>query len=127
MAAGPPAPFPPGLVLAGQAKAVPLAPEIQARIDRITESEILGPQMHPMPMALLGIAGGDAFLRAPSGQTGMIKPGESLGEIKLLRIGINRVLIEQDGQQKELTIFSGMGGETLISNDTATPHENNHQ
>ena len=41
---------------------------------------------------------------------------------KLLRIGINRVLIEQDGQQKELTIFSGYGSESLLSKQTT--HEN---
>ena len=58
-----------------------------------------------MPMALLGIADDDAFLRGPDGQTGMVKEGGELGGIKLLRIGINRVLIEQDGEKKELTVF----------------------
>ena len=48
-------------------------------------------------MALLGIAGKDVFLRAPNGQTGLIREGEELGGVKLLRIGMNRVLIEQDG------------------------------
>jgi hypothetical protein len=91
-----------------------LAPIIQARIDRITQSEILAPFMRPMPMALLGIAGNDAFLRAPSGQTGLVKEGDELGGIKLLRIGINRVLVEQEGEKKELTIFSGLGSESLL-------------
>src|SRR5208337_11164 len=91
-----------------------LPPEVTARIDKITESEILAPVMHPQPMALLGIAGDVAFLRSPSGQTGLVKESETLGELKLLRIGTNRVLIEQDGQKKELTIFSGLGGESLM-------------
>jgi hypothetical protein len=65
-------------------------------------------------MALLGIAGRDAFLRAPNGQTGLLKEGEELGGVKLLRIAHNRVLIEHDGQRKELTMFSGFGSETLI-------------
>ena len=39
-------------------------------------------------MALLGIAGRDAFLRAPNGQTGIVKVGDELGGIKLLQIGI---------------------------------------
>jgi hypothetical protein len=102
-----------------------LPPVVQARISRITDSEILGPVMHPLPMALMGIAGQFAFLRSDSGQTGLVKEGDTLDDIKLLRIGINRVLIEQGGQQKELTIFSGYGGESLLSKET--PHENNQQ
>jgi hypothetical protein len=65
-------------------------------------------------MALLGIAGNIAFLRAPNGQTGIVKENEELGGIKLLRIGTNRVLVEEEGQKKELTIFSGLGGESLL-------------
>jgi hypothetical protein len=65
-------------------------------------------------MALLGIAGQDAFLRAPNGQTGLVKEGEELGGVKLLRIGTNRVLIELEGQQKELSVFSGFGSESLL-------------
>jgi hypothetical protein len=107
----------------GGSKAAKLPPEIQARVDRVVESEILAPVNHPMPMALLGIAGKSAFLRSPSGQTGLVKEGEDLGEIKLLRIGINRVLVEQDGQQKELMIFSGLGGESLLPKSTVTSDE----
>ncbi len=65
-------------------------------------------------MALLGIAGDVAFLRAPSGQTGMVKEGDTLGELKLLKIGINRVLVEEAGQQKELTMFEGFGSSSLL-------------
>jgi hypothetical protein len=93
----------------------PLPPEIQARVDRIVESEMLAPVMHPMPMALLGIAGQSAFLRAPNGQTGLIKEGEELGGIKLLEIGINRVIVQEEGEKKELTIFNGFGSESLLS------------
>lgn len=95
-------------------KASSLPPDVQARVDRVTDSEILGPVMHPMPMALLGIAGNSAFLRSPSGQSGLVKEGEDLGEIKLLRIGTNRVLIEENGEKKELMIFAGFGGESLL-------------
>lgn len=101
-----------------------LPPAVQARISRITDSEILAPVMHPLPMGLLGIAGQFAFLRSNSGQTGLVKEGDSLDDLKLLRIGINRVLIEQDGQKKELMIFSGYGGESLLPNDST--NENNH-
>ncbi|HTL56944.1 MAG TPA: hypothetical protein VL361_14780 [Candidatus Limnocylindrales bacterium] len=98
-----------------------LSPEIQARVDRITDSEILGPVMRPMPMALLGIAGNVAFIRTATGQTGLVKEGEDLGDLKLLRIGTNRVLVEQEGQKKELMIFSGLGGESLVPKESTSP------
>lgn len=101
-----------------------LPPATRAQVDRITSSEILGPVMHPLPMALLGIAGEDAFIRTATGQTGLVKAGDSLGDLKLLRIGINRVLVEENGEKKELTIFSGYGGESLLTNDTS--NENKH-
>jgi hypothetical protein len=101
-----------------------LPPVVQARIDRIIESEILGPIMHPLPQALMGIAGDVAFLRSANGQTGMVKEGDSLGDLKLLRIGINRVLVEQGGQKKELTIFSGYGSDSLLPKEI--PNENKH-
>jgi len=104
-----------------QKPATNLPPAISARIDRITQSEILGPVIRPLPMALLGIAGLDAFLRAPSGQTGLLKEGEELGGVKLLRIGTNRVLIEHEGQQKELSVFSGFGSETLLPKEKENP------
>lgn len=106
------------------AKPVDLPPALQSRVNKITDSEILGPVIHPLPMALLGIAGQFAFLRSANGQTGLIKEGDTLDDIKLLRIGINRVLIEQDGQKKELMIFSGYGGDSLLPKDSS--NENNH-
>ena len=101
-----------------------LPPAVQARVTRITESELLAPVMHPLPMALLGIAGDCAFLRADSGQTGLVKEGDSLDDIKLLRIGINRVLVDQKGEKKELMIFAGYGGESLLPNESS--NENKH-
>ena len=50
----------------------------------------------------------------PNGQTGLIREGEELGGIKLLRIGTNRVLIEHEGQKKELLMFEGFGGQNLL-------------
>ena len=98
-----------------------LSPELQARLDRIIDSEVLAPVMRPLPMALLGIAGPDVFFRAPNGQTGLLKEGEELGGVKLLRIGINRVLVEEKGDQKELTIFAGLGSESLMSAKKDSP------
>lgn len=99
----------------------PLPPAIQARVNRIIDSELLAPVIRPLPMALLGIAGKDVFLRAPNGQTSLVKEGGEVGGVKLLRIGINRVLVEEDGQKKELTIFSGLGGESLLPKERETP------
>jgi hypothetical protein len=107
----------PGMVKPGPE----LSSEAQARVDRIIDSEILAPVMHPLPMALLGIAGPQVFLRAPNGQTGLIKEGEELGGVKLVRIGINRVLVDEKGEQKELTIFAGLGSDSLMSANKESP------
>jgi hypothetical protein len=112
--------MPPGGFLGMPKPGPELTPEVQSRIDRVIDSEILAPVMRPMPMALLGIAGKDVFFRAPNGQTGLIKEGDELGGVKLVRIGVNRVLVEEQGERKELTIFSGLGSESLLSNQKDT-------
>lgn len=91
-----------------------LPPAVQARVDKIVQSEILGAVVRPLPMALLGIAGKDAFIRGADGQTGLVREGEDFGTLKVLRIGTNRVLVEYEGQKKELVLFSGFGSETLL-------------
>ena len=101
----------------GAAPAPELPLPIRARVYQITDSELLGPVMRPMPMALLGIVGDTAFLRSANGQTGLAKEGESVGGLKLVQIGINRVLVEDEGQKKELTIFSGYGSDSLMSKE----------
>ena len=103
-----------------------VTPAVQASIDRITDSEILGPVVRPLPMALLGIAGKVVFLRTPDGVTGLVKEGDELGGIKLVGIGVNRVLIEEDGHQKELTIFDGIGGKTLLDKSLQSSNENDN-
>jgi hypothetical protein len=108
----------------GAKHAADLPPAVQSRITKIINSEILAPINHPLPMALLGIAGQCAFLRSAGGQTGLVKEGDTLDDIKLLRIGVNRVLIEQDSQKKELMIFSGYGGDSLLPKETT--NENTH-
>ena len=107
----------------GPGKTVELPPVIQARIDKIEESDILGRVPPPLPMGLLGIAGEYAFLRSPSGQTGLVKKGDEMGGMKLLEIGINRVLVEEGGEKKELTVFDGYGSETLLPKPNDKPNE----
>jgi hypothetical protein len=114
-AGGPAAPRPgSGRSSRSPIKLTDLPPALLARVDRVVDSELLGPVAHPMPTSLLGIAGNVAFLRGANGQSSVVKEGDNLGNIKLLRIGINRVLVEEEGQKKELMIFDGYGSETLL-------------
>jgi hypothetical protein len=99
----------------------PLPAAAQARIDQITQSGLLGPVIRPPPMALLGIVGRDVLLRAPNGQSGLVREGGELGGIQLLRIGTNRVLVRENGVEKELLIFGGLGGESLLSQKKGDP------
>ncbi len=88
--------------------------DVQARVDTIVNSEILGQVMHPMPMMLNGIADNEASIQATNGQSGWVKIGGEMGGVKLLRIGGNRVLVEDQGQKKELMMFGGLAGESLM-------------
>jgi len=115
--------LPSGGRASAQSKIADLPAPIKERIERITQGEILAPVMRPLPMALLGIAGNSAFLRGADGQTGLVKEGDQLGSLKLLRIGTNRVLIEQDGEKKEPMIFAGLGSDTLLPKPDKTTNE----
>ncbi|MCZ7638119.1 MAG: hypothetical protein M5U12_20005 [Verrucomicrobia bacterium] len=102
-----------------------LPPETQARLDRVIQSELLGPVMRPPPMALLGIAGQDVLFRGPNGQTGLVREGGELGGVHIVRIGTNRVLVREGTELKELTIFGGIGGESLMPKGKGS-HSVNH-
>jgi hypothetical protein len=114
----------PGGPIGGGMKKIELPPEVQARVDRIVDSEILGPVIRPMPMALNGIGDQVACIQATNGQTDWVKVGGEIGGIKLLRIGVNRVLVEHDGETNELTQFGGFGGESLMPKATNAPSTN---
>jgi hypothetical protein len=96
-----------------------LPSEVEARIEKIKESQVLGQIIKPPKAvpALLGIAGRDVFIRAPDGQTGMVQEGEEVGGVKLLRVGTNRVLIQYEGNTNELTVFEGFGSESLLQKE----------
>ena len=113
----------PAATNAGPAKPAELPPAARSRIDRIVQSEILGAVVKPQPMALLGVGGADAFIRTPGGQTVLLREGEENSGVKLIRIGTNRVLIEHEGQRKELMLFSGFGSETLLPRSEQTNRE----
>lgn len=97
-----------------QLKNAPLPPIIEKRSAKLEKSGILGRTPKPPPMALIGIADPYAFLQTPDGQTGKIKEGETLRGVKVLRVGANRVLVEHDGRTSELSIFSGIGSQSLL-------------
>jgi hypothetical protein len=96
------------------AKRGDVPPLVRTQVDAIVKSEIFGALPRPLPMALLGIAGRDALIRTPMGQTSLMRVNEEQGGVKLLQIGTNRVLIEHEGKKKELMLFAGYGGETLL-------------
>lgn len=87
---------------------------VRDRIDRVVRSGMFGPPPRTVPIALLGVAGDEAFLRVTNGATGRLGVGETLGGVTVLRITTNRVLIEHGGETNELTLFSGMGSDSLL-------------
>jgi len=120
-----PGPPPPPAASAPAAAAQPPgsapAPAPPDRYTTIESSGILGalPQ-GPPPPALLGLAGAYAIIRTPEGQTDLVAEGGTLGTVKVVRIGINRVLIEHKGKTEELSIFEGLGGQPLIPGKEAS-------
>ena len=88
--------------------------ELPERQGGVAASGVLGAvPAAPPPPALLGLAGKYAILRAPDGQTDLVAEGGQIGGVKLIQIGVNRVLIEHQGKVEELSIFSGLGGAPL--------------
>ena len=75
---------------------------------------MLGALPKPVPIQLFGIAGNKAFLRVSNGATGRLAEGEELGGVKVIRITTNRVLVEHGGKTNELTLFSGLGSDSLM-------------
>jgi hypothetical protein len=109
--------------VAAQPAASAPAPPAPDRYTTIESSGILGalPQ-GPPPPALLGLAGAYAIIRTPEGQTDLVAEGGTLGTVKVIKIGINRVLIEHKGKTEELNIFDGLGGQPLVpGKEASTP------
>ena len=72
------------------------------------------PPRPPIPILLEGIGSDFAFIRSAKGRSGLVKVGETFDGIKVLTIGRNRVLIEVEGKKRELTIYQGLGGDSLL-------------
>ena len=69
----------------------------------------VGPTLH-------GIGVDYAFIKTKSGAQ-MIRVGEQRDGVRVIRIGMNRVLIEHAGEISELTIYSGLGSDPLLEPD----------
>ncbi len=99
------------------------APPFPARFEVVATSGLLGkaPKVKPPPPALLGVIGKYAMIRAPNGKEDLVAEGGEFGGVKVIKISTNRVLIEHEGQQRELTIYAGMGSSSLLSPKTSLP------
>ncbi|MFN0057974.1 MAG: hypothetical protein ACKVX7_05890 [Planctomycetota bacterium] len=65
--------------------------------------------------ALKGTSNERAFVQLPSGTVVLLRVGEERDGIKLIAVAPNRALIEHGGKQQELTIYSGLGSDTLLT------------
>jgi hypothetical protein len=94
-----------------------------ARVDRIISSEIFGPVPRPTPIRLFGLTGRGptAHIQAPTGGQIELLVGEEKAGIKLLEVRPNRVLVEHEGQKKELVMNAGIGSESLLSPGKGNP------
>jgi len=122
---GPEEPETPAKPAAGKPPAVTL-PECYGPI---TAKGIFGvmPPRPPIPILLEGIGSDYAFIRSARGRSGLVKAGDTFDGIKLIRIGQNRVLIEIKGKQKELIMYGGLGGESLVPRGKKPPEKTDTQ
>lgn len=90
-------------------------PALPDRFKAIDASGIFGsvPVQKIVP-TLIGMAGKYAILQTPDGAVGLVAEGGEQGGVKVLKIDINRALIEFEGKQQELTLFSGLGSSSLL-------------
>jgi hypothetical protein len=66
---------------------------------------------------IVGIAGDRALILLPSGKVEFLAEGGEAEGVKVLRIAVNRVLVEHRGTQSELTLFSGLGSSPLLPSE----------
>ena len=97
------------------------ASSLPERYAPLTSSGLFGkspPQKPPPPPALLGLMGGRekkyAILKGGDGKSFRLAAGEEKNGVKLLRVGTNRVVIEYLEKEIELSLFSGLGGKSLL-------------
>ncbi|MBN2490882.1 MAG: hypothetical protein JXQ29_08540 [Planctomycetes bacterium] len=88
------------------------ANELPHAFGPIAERQLFGAAAPPTahPVVLEGIAHDWVFLRSPRGRAGLVRVGESLDGVKVLELGWNRVVVEVEGERKELVMHQGLGG-----------------
>ncbi len=69
------------------------------------------------PLKLQGIGGDYAFIELPDHGVQIFKAGQEKHDVKLLRIGVNRVLVQRGEKSEELMIHSGLGGDSLLEKE----------
>ena len=107
-------------------KKAPPAVKLPVEYEAIHARGIFGvkPPRPPIPILLEGIGSDFAFIRSSKGRSGLVKAGETFDGIKVLTIGQNRVLIEVEGKKRELTIYQGLGGDSLMPTPAKEPEKN---
>jgi hypothetical protein len=107
--------------VAGSKEAGPATVPLPEKYKPIDSSGIFGlaPQKKESPPVLLGIAGDCALIAAPDGARGIVREGGELHGVKILRLDINRALIEYKGKVEELTMFSGLGSTSILPPEKA--------
>ena len=90
------------------------AAQVKTSIEIMKRSGLFGSPPKPRPSTLIGIAGDMAIIQTGSGGTKAMSVDETFQNVKLLKLDTNRALIEENGKTRELTLYSGMGSESLI-------------
>ncbi len=98
-------------------------PELPKSLATIAASGILGkaPVKQKPPPALIGFVGDAAIIRSPGGREDLVRAGGEIDGVKVLEIGVNRVLIEYQNKKLELMVYAGQGGESLLPPKKAAP------
>ena len=100
-------------------------PTLRPVVAKVAESSLFGVAPPPPPPSpnqppkakapkLQGIAADFAILEIPGRGVHMIRLGDEEEGVKVLKLALNRVLIEVDGVKHELTIYSGFGSDPLL-------------
>lgn len=87
---------------------------IATRSQLIRQSELFGPVPRPQPIGLSAVFDNIAIISFPSGDRGPLKVGEERNGVQLLEVAANRALIVHEGATNELTIFSGIGSDSIL-------------
>ena len=92
-----------------------LPDSFQGQQNTIRNAQTLGQIPRKQPPSLQAVLG-DVAIISISGQTVPIKLEEEKNGVKLLEIAANRALILYQGKTNEITMFSGIGSDSIMNN-----------